>query len=786
MCPIREVRGAFHALFVAQDERRRMLMLRRSGEAEYDGVARIRSTVFAGALPSFALAFEDELPVEVSLEGFTPHVPHDLRDATLPAAVLSFRLESRSDRACDVGILFALENLLGRGGTGHLGVELGAEHELTGVKSRIVYDDVEGNVQEAVAIGDRRGIRFRTQRRVDPRSHRAGTLGEYLLLCEAGPGVEVTVCEGFDPTLPHPPVLDDFARDGRIVTCATRGPAAAVAARTTLAGRALARIVFVLAWWTPDHVTEPALAGTGVAGPHDGTRVGHVYECHFASVDAVATHVLDRRVQLAQASSEVTGLLEDSTLPRWLVRAIVNSIDSTLCNTIVPANGRMYTLEGLDWHWPMGGLTGTNDQRLAAHPYTSVFFTELDVTELDEFRRLADPRGAIPHGNGNCDLGLGTTDVPYGWPLYIKGFLPAKEWTDLTMSFVLQAGKLWRITGRRDVLDRFWPAMARGMEYLHGIAPHGVPEGGTTYDVWDFPGTFAYTATLYLAALRTAIDCAGAADPASVARYEERFATAARRTDALWDARGFFRSTETIDTIFTAALAGDWAARYAGLEPVVDPARAARHARHQHRVRVEAAAGAATRRPALPWAEATFDGERRTHAMAAGLPSGEEFTYVWQVLSYQAMEQIYLGEVAAGLETIRRFYERLWGDGNAWSGGLRGDGESVYMTHPVIWAVLNALTGAALDVPGRTLHLSPRTDAATIPDLRCPFFFPPFWGVLHSRPGAGRMTIEVVRTFGDPIEIDRVVERTAAGAVHVRALGPTRLTIGTTFTVEAA
>jgi hypothetical protein len=172
--------------------------------------------------------------------------------------------------------------------------------------------------------------------------------------------------------------------------------------------------------------------------------------------------------------------------------------------------------------------------------------------------------------------------------------------------------------------------------------------------------------------------------------------------------------------------------------------------------------------------------------MAAGLPSGEEFTYVWQVLSYQAMEQIYLGEVAAGLETIRRFYERLWGDGNAWSGGLRGDGESVYMTHPVIWAVLNALTGAALDVPGRTLHLSPRTDAATIPDLRCPFFFPPFWGVLHSRPGAGRMTIEVVRTFGDPIEIDRVVERTAAGAVHVRTLGPTRLTIGTTFTVEAA
>src|SRR5262245_14018599 len=72
MCPIRGVRGAFHALFVAEDARKRTLVLRRASDAEYDGVERIRSTVFAGVLPRFALAFEDELPVELSLEGFTP------------------------------------------------------------------------------------------------------------------------------------------------------------------------------------------------------------------------------------------------------------------------------------------------------------------------------------------------------------------------------------------------------------------------------------------------------------------------------------------------------------------------------------------------------------------------------------------------------------------------------------------------------------------------------------------------------------------------------------------
>jgi hypothetical protein len=110
---------------------------------------------------------------------------------------------------------------------------------------------------------------------------------------------------------------------------------------------------------------------------------------------------------------------------------------------------------------------------------------------------------------------------------------------------------------------------------------------GTTYDVWDFPGAFVYSATLYLATLRTMGVLAAAIEPSRAAGYEARYAACARRLDEdLWDPRGFFRSSETRDTIFTAALAGDWAVRWLGLEPIVDPMRAASHLRHQHRVLV--------------------------------------------------------------------------------------------------------------------------------------------------------------------------------------------------------
>ena len=57
----------------------------------------------------------------------------------------------------------------------------------------------------------------------------------------------------------------------------------------------------------------------------------------------------------------------------------------------------------------------------------------------------------------------------------------------------------------------------------------------------------------------------------------------------LWDERGFYRTTATHDTIFTAALAGDWIARAAGLPPVVPHERAVSHLQHQQRVLIDGA-----------------------------------------------------------------------------------------------------------------------------------------------------------------------------------------------------
>lgn len=81
MCPIPPPRAAFHALRVRQAREVRTVIPRRAGPTpEYAGLPNVRSTRFTGLLPAFTLAYDDDLPLRLRLDGFSPHVPHDLRE----------------------------------------------------------------------------------------------------------------------------------------------------------------------------------------------------------------------------------------------------------------------------------------------------------------------------------------------------------------------------------------------------------------------------------------------------------------------------------------------------------------------------------------------------------------------------------------------------------------------------------------------------------------------------------------------------------------------------------
>src|SRR5829696_3010233 len=78
------------------------------------GLPRLRDSRVHGQYPLLDVDFLDEdLPVEVSLQAFTPLVPLDVNASGLPGAVLRYRVRNPLDRPVDVAIAGSMSSPVG-------------------------------------------------------------------------------------------------------------------------------------------------------------------------------------------------------------------------------------------------------------------------------------------------------------------------------------------------------------------------------------------------------------------------------------------------------------------------------------------------------------------------------------------------------------------------------------------------------------------------------------------------------------------------------------------------
>jgi hypothetical protein len=134
----------------------------------------------------------------------------------------------------------------------------------------------------------------------------------------------------------------------------------------------------------------------------------------------------------------------------------------------------------------------------------------------------------------------------------------------------------------------------------------------------------------------------------------------------------------------------------------------------------------------------------------------------WQTLAYQAFEAIYLGRVNAGLAIIKRIWEKGYYEGYPWNMDHWGFPSHIYMTHPTMWAVFNAITGAALDVTRGEMTLSPRL-ATGQESFRVPVFFPLLWAWVTYDPYTQQAGIEIINSFDESVEIRAIICRDVDG-----------------------
>ncbi|WP_457557259.1 GH116 family glycosyl-hydrolase [Candidatus Harpocratesius sp.] len=735
--PIKETKGTFFALWMKQDETMATRILRRSYEnsllnTEYKNIDPIENVLFEGKFPRFQILYGDaRIPLKIELNGFTPFIPHNPKDSSLPVSIFRFKISNPTYNPIFTSLLFSFQNILGIGGSGGSKI-------LVPFDGPVKYNRTNENYIQTLEKEFGSGLKFGTTLKPSKIDPMCRVIGDYYVFCHT-PDIRtqsqlyITKCLQWDESADSASILEQFSVDGTLDEQADlKGQSGAFAVKFMVEPESNILIDFYVVWWLPQHVIEKKQRIRKLINQHWGIDYGHFYLNHFQTIDEIAKYIVDNHDVLYTESLALEYILTDSNLPAWLQNYLLNSMDVMVTNSVFTKEAKYYTIEGVPWDWPFGGLTGTNDQRLSSHIFLSIFFPSLNESELLTFLNLSE-NGKVPHGNGNCDIALGTAEVPYGRPIKMinKG---KREWVDLTMSQILQMGR-WIINeGKIDFLKKHWDNFLIMWKYLKHVSIDSIPEGITTYDVMEFGRGFIYSATLYLSTLQMLHQLVlkmQKNDTENLIIYQETakeiynlYSKVLTKIEYdLWNEKGYFQTSFEKDTIFTGALAGDWFSRYSGLKPILEFEKSLKMSQLQSKTLVDSHKYNYYKNQAtmpLPYLEANIKGiEQIYHHL-----QGEKYmgNYIWQSISYQALEAIYLGRVEAGMQIIKMIFDKGFYEGYPWDMNLFGRSGYTYMTRPVIWGVLHALSGMFYDRIDEKLILSPKVYADE-DTLRIPVFF---------------------------------------------------------------
>ena len=517
----------------------------------------VRSTQFSGAYPFACISYEDDWPVQVSLEAYTPFVPLDAEASSLPMA--SFRFTVNNDFTHDLTgwLLGSLQNAVGWDGVTPIS---GPDCAVLG-----------GNVNQAESIAAGTAI-VMTNPSTPDRDRGAGS----MLIWTGSPAVTLPQFDHPGTALAFadslkllaPTVFEDWspeslARSARAQQMQFRSPSRPSAPGRTWAGclavpihvapGGTADVELVIAWSFPHRYADFDQFGREDETPREVAYMGNHYAQAFPDARSVILYYSEHRDALQAASARWRDAIFGSSLPA-VVRdrlaaqpALIRSPTS-----FRTAAGEFFGFEGvlgessLNWNGNIGGscpLNCThvwNYEQAVARLFPSL---ERSMRETD-WDVLQAPEGYLPHrvlyplGKQRFGRTIGGPDRPA-----LDGMLGTvlKTYREARMG----AGLAW--------LERYLPNMRRLMGYVQRTwdpDESGLLEGDqpVTHDI-SLQGVNIYVGGIWLAALRTMETVTGMlGQQAEAEHYARRFTVSSAAYDSLlWNGE-FYGQRSTGDS----------------------------------------------------------------------------------------------------------------------------------------------------------------------------------------------------------------------------------------------
>ncbi|NOY80039.1 MAG: hypothetical protein GXP31_03440 [Kiritimatiellaeota bacterium] len=514
-----------------------------------------RRCEFEGEFPFARVRLRDSRsPVEVELEAFSPFIPLDDRNSSLPAAFFTFRLRNRSLNRVELRLLAMIENLVG-------------------------YPELGGCRNAVETLPEGCGVRMGT-RKHEPGSPRYGSMALVTPFPDTIGTARAVSSLAFDGAWEFweavtrkgefPMVLDNADSDEK--NTLTGG----LILKTDLEPGAEIEMPVILAWHSP--VSD-------AGGKPWKTYTGALFEDAWA----VARYALANRDELMRRSRSFSQLLHGSTLPGPAVEAVSSQLSILKTPTCLRFE------DGAFWGWEgcsdrSGCCPGSCSHVWNYAQALAWLFPALERSVREQHFAL----NMDPDSGRMCFR----QSLPPGSPCNIAGFHPA---ADGQLGGILKVFREWKISGDNEWLRRVWPTCRRSLEFAWeywDADRDGVIEGvqHNTYDN-EFWGPNPMIGTFYLGALRAGAEMARFLGESERARDYDRLFESGRRwiEEHLFNGRwyrqiinpeagrhsahpsGHLHEGEQIpryqfgEGCLSDQLIGEWYAAMLGLGPLLDP-----------------------------------------------------------------------------------------------------------------------------------------------------------------------------------------------------------------------
>ncbi|MEW6512295.1 MAG: GH116 family glycosyl-hydrolase [Bacteroidota bacterium] len=489
------------------------------------GLPRLEEAAFQGSYPFAKVNFRDnDLPVTVSLEAWSPFIPLNVDDSALPVAIFAWKLSNPYLDTVEVSLASCISNPIG---------------------SR--YTDVNGkkpgigkNLNEFIDEGDFQGIKLSSQKvpKDDPNFGTIALVTPHRLV-----DVQTRWYRGgwWDPCHIF---WDDLSDNGRVkevrdavVSDSTSADVSSLVLRAVIPPGGSVTLPLMITWHFPNR--ENYWNGEKEVR---GKLLRNYVASRFTDAWDVARYVVKHASRLESETRAFHDALFSSTLPLYVLDAVssqMSTLKSTVCMLL--DDGSFFGFEGVA---DEGGCCPLNCTHVWNYEQALAYL----FPKLERSMRETDfLYNTLPFGymTFRTLIPLGTAQWKF------------KPCADGQMGSIVRAYRDWKLSGDTGWLKRLWPKIKSALEFAwKGTGPVTEPgkewtwsqlampwdsdkdgvmdaEQHNTYDI-EFYGPNTMTGSLYLAALKAGAEMATTMKDADAAKeYNALFAQGSRRYDSL-------------------------------------------------------------------------------------------------------------------------------------------------------------------------------------------------------------------------------------------------------------